>query len=133
MLHLVPAYAGEDRDSQYAGPSLPGDQLTPEHARLLCGADELFIEGTSCLASPDSGHTSLTAVLRFYLPVLRPRRAWVVHYSGHGDPWGPLSDDDLQGWLDREKENSAAAGMDVRVARHGMTLSWAVEGDTPAS
>jgi hypothetical protein len=125
LLHLIPAYRGEDRDTRYTGPCVAGDELTGEHAGLLRGADELFLEGTSCLPRPDSGHTSASAALRFYVPVLRPRRTWLVHYSGHSDPWGPLSDDDLQGWLDREKQRTAADA-EVRVARHGLTLTWAV-------
>jgi hypothetical protein len=126
LLHLVPAYRSEDRDSSYAGPRVDSDDLTEEHARLLKGADELFLEATSCLPRPDSGHTSLAAALRFYIPALQPRQTWIVHYSGHSDPWGPLSDDDLQGWLDLEKQKTPAAGMEVRVARHGMTRTWTV-------
>jgi hypothetical protein len=126
LLHLIPRYPGEDADDYYDGPCRDSNVLGADHAGLLQDADELFLDATHWNPRPKTGHTSVAAALRFHVPVLQPRRTWLVHYSGHSDPWGPLDDDDLQGRLDREKRHTAAADCAIVVARHGMTLSWVV-------
>jgi hypothetical protein len=58
------------------------------------------------------------------IPLLRPKRTWLVHYSGHEDPFGPLSDADLQIRLDHDKIAHGLAAHDLFVAHHGMALRW---------
>ena len=128
LLHLIPRHPSEDHDADYAGPCSREDVLSGPRAELLSRADELFIEGNTRLPCPRSGHTSIEAALRFHVPKLTPARTWVVHYSGHEDPGGPLSDDDLQRWIDREKANHPCVGAVIRVAAHGQLLAFPVAG-----
>ncbi len=126
LLHLVPRYAPEDADAHYDGAMTDADDLNDTHVELLRGADELFIDSNTVTPQPQSGHTSVDAALRFYIPQMKPKRTWFVHYSGHEDPFGPLSDDGLQAWLDTHKGDYALPDADLRVAQHGMTLVYGV-------
>jgi len=53
-----------------------------------------------------------------------PSRTWLVHYSEHEDPFGPLSDEDLQAVLDEDKARFGLANHPLAVARHAMTFTW---------
>ena len=91
--------------------------LLPEH-EILKGAHHLILAGNTVTPQPQTCHASLEAGFRL-LKRLQPKRTWVVHYSGHEDPGGPLSDEQLECWIDRNKGD-----FDVRLAKHGMTLSF---------
>jgi hypothetical protein len=69
---------------------------------------------------------SIEAGFRFLIPELQPKRTWVVHYSGHEDPGGPLSDQDLQHWINREKSCYDLGSADIWLAQHGMLLAYEV-------
>lgn len=94
LLHLIPRHEGEDRDALYHGP-VAGKTLDPT-LELLRGADLLVLAGNSWTPQPATGHTSITTGLAVTIPLLAPRGpTWLVHYSGHEDTDGPLSDADL--------------------------------------
>lgn len=131
LLHLVPRHPNEDSDlneakvkadKKYSGTVAESNTLAEPLATLLKGANELFVEGNTYTPCPHTGHTSVEAALRFYVPILEPERTWIVHYSGHEDRFGPLSDDALQQRIDADNKT----GKPIFVARHGMTLSWQV-------
>ena len=126
MLHLIPRYAAEDADAHYNGEISPHAALIPQHAALLANADELFLEANTLTPQPQTGHTSVQAALRFHIPAMQPRRAWFVHYSGHEDPQGPLSDDGLDSWIATHQANYGLGATPIALARHGMTLAFVV-------
>ena len=124
LLHLIPRYPDDDADRSYSGPVHASTTLDPSHKTLLENADELFVEANTYTPCPATGHISAEAVMRSMIPLLTPKRTWLVHYSGHEDSFGPLSDADFQAKLDREKSAYGLAAHDLFVARHGMTLNW---------
>jgi len=127
MLHLIPKYRVEDSDEKYTGASSDQESLTGFHLAVLQDVCDLFLEGNTRYPHPSSGHMSIDTALQFLIPQIRPERAWIVHYSGHEDPGGPVSDAELQTWLDAQKK--MRPGVDdtpVQVAKHGMTLTYAL-------
>ncbi len=104
--------------------SVGPDDLLAEH-QILRDADELFLEGNTCERLPNTRHISITAGFSL-IRRLKPKRTWIVHYSGHEDPWGPLSHRQLQDWIDDNKgaSTNGCAGRDIRVAHHGMTVAF---------
>lgn len=126
MLHLIPRYPEEDSDGDYTGPVHESASLDERHASLLTHADELFIDANTCETYPAARHTSILAALRCHIPRFRPARTWFVHYSGHEDPGGPLSDEHLQAQLDRQTAIHHLRAGSLQLARHGMTLRWEV-------
>lgn len=124
LLHLVPRYPNDDADTHYSGPVKSTPALDLAHKSVLANADELFVEANTYTPCPATGHISAEAVMRSMIPLLTPKRTWLVHYSGHEDPSGPLSDADLQARLDQDKRAHGLSAHDLLVAQHGMTLSW---------
>ena len=74
----------------------------------------------------DTKHMSIQTGLRFLIPKVKPKRTWIVHYSGHEDPGGPMSDEELQHWLDHEKRKYGMNEAEIGVAKHGMVLAYEV-------
>jgi phosphoribosyl 1,2-cyclic phosphodiesterase len=90
---------------------------------LLQGAEVMVLDANTWHPCPDSGHSSILEDLSL-IRRLRPRRSYLVHYSGYEDLSHPESP--VNGPLDPERLESAleaARGeLDVRLARHGMIL-----------
>ncbi|MCA9443985.1 MAG: MBL fold metallo-hydrolase, partial [Candidatus Omnitrophica bacterium] len=124
LLHLIPRYPLEDRDEHYRGPTTGYRNLSDAQASLLRGADALFIEGNTLTPQPQSGHTSIETLLRFHIPQIRAKENFIVHYSGHEDSEGPMSDADLQGWLDSHKREFGLVDWRIELARHGTLLNF---------
>lgn len=126
LLHFVPRYKDEDRDEVYQGPSVEGGELDPSH-EILRGADLLVLEGNTWEPCPKSGHTSVVTGLDVTVPLLRPKKngeVWFVHYSGHEDKSGPMSDDQLAEQISaRAKKNGIPSN--VRLAAPGDELVYA--------
>jgi len=116
----------EDKNKLYSGLDNTAEKLglgdlLPEHM-ILKNADELFLSGNTISSQAGTGHSSITAGMELVRRI-KPIRTWIVHYSGHEDPFGPLSDDQLQDWIDRNKGDSE---QEILVAQHGMMLSYEV-------
>jgi len=127
MLHLVPRYPGDEVDQAYCGPLTGELTFLPEHAALFEGVDDLFVAGTFLKGvMPQIGHMSIETALRHFIPQVRPKRAWIVHYDGAFDPVGMLSREQLQDWIDGEKRHYGLESIPVRLASHGMTRSYPV-------
>lgn len=124
LLHLVPRYPQDDADDKYEGPVQVTTSPVDLHANLLTNADELFMEANTYTPCPATGHNSVIGALKSFIPLFKPKRTWVVHYSGHEDPFGPLSDDGLQTHIDEDKTTYGLADATILVAHHGMTLEW---------
>jgi hypothetical protein len=119
LLRLEPGYPDEDWEDPPAGQRQSTNVLLPEH-QILRGADELIIAANTFAAAPATGHTSVRAVLEFYSRYLQPKGGtWIVHYSGHEDTGGPLSDAEL-----RAKIDSLTPRAQVHVPPHGFTFHW---------
>lgn len=86
-------------------------------------ADVIFIESNTWNPSPDTGHQSILDGLRL-LRKWRPRRAYLIHYSGYEDAAGPAAE--VRSPLTTREltrlANQHAGDLDVRLARHGMML-----------
>lgn len=123
LLHLVPRYPDDDADEAYDATDDVG-RLADGHREVLPGADELFAEANTLRPYPSSGHISAHGVMRSLIPLTSPSRTWLVHYSGHEDAAGPLSDEHLQEALDKTKDRFGLAGHPLGVARHGMVLTY---------
>jgi ribonuclease BN (tRNA processing enzyme) len=87
------------------------------------GADVLFIEANTWNRNPDTGHQSIQDALEL-VHRWRPKRTYLVHYSGyedarypHGEVSGPLTHDNLMRVVRRH-----AGDFDIRMARHGAIL-----------
>lgn len=123
LLRLEPGYPNEDWEDPPSGRKQMTNEILGEH-EILRHADELFLEANTFSPQPQTGHTSVRAVVDFYARYLEPKgRTWIVHYSGHEDAGGPLSDVELQA-----KVNRCGPKAQVLVAPHGMTLNWAMPG-----
>ena len=136
FLHFVPPLTGEDPCRHCLEDSPP-----PDHERsaegfdarfkgLFDNVDELFFDGNTRIPGMDVGedtkHMSIQTGLRFLIPKVKPKRTWIVHYSGHEDPGGPMSDEELQHWLDHEKRKYGMNEAEIGVAKHGMVLAYEV-------
>lgn len=113
-------YTALDNPTEGLGP----EDLTDRH-KLLFGADEFIVEGNTALPNFCTGHISIIGAMEL-VRRSKPKRTWVVHYSGHEDCWGPMSDEELQNWINVEKRYRGIEDQDIRVARHGMTLTYAL-------
>jgi len=125
LLHLVPRYSSEDKDAHYAGTTVSSTVLVSPHDALFQDVDELFLAGNT-ITPQDTGHMSIETALSFLIPSIQPKRTWIVHYSGHEDSFGPLSDEQLQDWLNKNKRAYGLDNHDILVAQHGMTLVYNV-------
>jgi hypothetical protein len=124
LLHLVPRYPHEDRDGHYKGEETNEKTLLPQHKNLFSGADALIIEGNTLTPQPDTGHTSIQTLLRFHIPQYAAKRNFIVHYSGHEDPGGPMSDEGVQDWIDLHKAEYGLAETEIKLAPHGLLLTF---------
>lgn len=125
LLHLIPRYPHDDVDDSYSGSTNSLLTLDPSH-EILANSDELFIEANTYTPCPKTEHISAEAVMRSIIPLLSPKRTWLVHYSGHEDHFGTLSDVDLQLKLNNNKVAYGLINHDLLVAQHGMVLSWVI-------
>jgi len=94
----------------------------PSHAAWH-DADLCFIESNTWNRNPDTGHQSILDAIDL-VRRWRPRRTYLIHYSGFEDARHTKSDvphaltlDALEAQVQRH-----APDLDVRVARHGMML-----------
>lgn len=126
LIHFLPPLHGEDIDPDYKGTAALSKHFTGPCHDLLFKPDELFFDGNTRTGRSDTHHMSIEAGFRFMIPELQPKRTWVVHYSGHEDPGGPLSDQDLQHWIDKEKSCYGLSSADIRLGQHGMLLAYEV-------
>jgi hypothetical protein len=119
LLHLVPRHAGEDADDLYRGP-IGNSTLDPSLA-ILQNSDLLILEGNTWTPNPRTGHTSILTGLSITVPLLTPKGpVWFVHYSGHEDPGGAISDEDLRQRIERERPRQSA----VELPAPGKQLSF---------
>lgn len=124
LLHLIPRYPLEDRDHKFTGDSTSETAFNAQHRELLTGADALFIEGNTLTEQAWTGHTSIQALMRFHLHQYAAKRNFIVHYSGHEDPGGPMSDESLQDWIDNHKADYGLADSEIKVMPHGLLLTF---------
>jgi len=133
IMNFVPRFCKEDKDpaydKKYKSKQLPVPEANEEHLEDRFGAlfqnvDDLIFDGNTRTPRDDTHHMSIEAGLRFLIPEIRPKRTWIAHYSGHEDPDGPLSDEDLQEWVDDEKRKYGLSEEFIKLARHGMALSY---------
>lgn len=126
LLHLIPRYPSNDADEKYTGSTHPTNSPISLHENLLSNADELIIETNTYTPCPSTGHNSVIGAFNSFIPLFKPKRTWFVHYSGHEDPFGPLSDDGLQARIDNDKVTYGLSDVPIFVAHHGMTLEWII-------
>jgi len=119
----------ENRDALYAGLANPAEHLKPDELlpihQPLKAPHELFLDGNTVTPQPYTGHASIMSGFSL-IRRLNPRRTWIALYSGHEDPEGPRSDDELQAWMDEHKHDYGLATHEILVAKHGMVLTFAV-------
>jgi hypothetical protein len=127
LLHLIPRYPVEDRDAGYQPPNEFPDattgQLTDDHRRLFQDADLLLLEGNTRFPKPSTGHTSIEAGLRFLVPAIRAQMTRFVHFSGHEDDCGPITDEQVNAWI-RDQQAHGFGDLDIRVGAHGETFRF---------
>jgi len=94
-----------------------------EDQPLLRDADVLFLDANTWHPAEWTGHQSVLGNLRL-VDKWRPRRAYMIHYSGFEDRKHP--DDRINGPLTlrrlAEELQGVADGRDLRPAQHGMIL-----------
>lgn len=99
-----------------------------EDDALLCDADALFLDANTWHPAEHVWHQSVVGGLRL-VKKWRPRRTYLVHYSGYEDR--EHTDDPIIGPLDsgrlRQELGQIAGDLDIQLAEHGMVL-----GDTVA-
>ena len=138
LVHFLPRFRGEDNcrncgheERNLRGPNASRSQLAKKFPSLFKNVNELFFDGNTRTPQPSTNHMSIDAGLKFLIPEINPARTWIVHYSGHEDPGGPMSDEELQDWVDLEIQKRGLRDdlgklRDVRVAKHGMVLAYEV-------
>jgi phosphoribosyl 1,2-cyclic phosphodiesterase len=98
-------------------------RVCEEDRDLLCGADVVFLDANTWHPADGTWHQSVLGNLRL-IDTWRPKRAYLVHYSGYEDQEhetdpvsGPLDTGRLRAELARVAESR-----DIRLAEHGMIL-----------
>ena len=90
---------------------------------MLFDADVMFLDANTWHPAENVWHQSVLGNLRL-IDKWRPRRAYMIHYSGYEDR--ERYNDRVNGPMDmercREEIQSVAGGRDVQMARHGMIL-----------
>lgn len=133
IMNFVPRFREEDKDptydERYEDKNLPVPEASEQHlsqrfGTLFRNVDDLIFDGNTRTPRKDTHHMSIEAGLRFLIPEIEPKRTWIAHYSGHEDPGGPMSDDDLQKWVDDEKQKYNLTNHFVKLAKHGMVLAY---------
>lgn len=98
-------------------------RVPDEDQPLLYDADVLLADANTWHPAEWTGHQSVLGNLRL-IDKWRPRRTYMIHYSGFEDRKHP--DDRVHGPLSlrrlAEELQRVAAGRDLRPARHGMIL-----------
>lgn len=126
FVHFIPRFQREEQDPSYQGKVRRVSHLHEAYGELFKDVDELFFDGNTITSRPKTHHMSIEGAFRFLIPEIKPNRSWIVHYSGHEDPCGPVSDEQLQDWVDRTKCERGMADADIRVSKHGMLLTYEV-------
>lgn len=126
FVHFVPRHPDEDQGVGYVGPHTDALDLNTTFGHLFKDVDELIFDGNTVTPRPETNHMSIQAALRFLIPKVRPQRTWIAHYSGHEDLGGPMSDEQLQDWVNQEKPRYGLAASDIRIAQQGMLLAYSV-------
>jgi phosphoribosyl 1,2-cyclic phosphodiesterase len=104
---------------------ITGDFLrVPEEDNpLFFGADVMFLDANTWHPAERTSHQSVLGDLRL-IDKWRPKRAYLIHYSGYEDrehPQDPPSSPMTLGQFRQELER-VAGGRDIRPAEHGMIL-----------
>ncbi|MFC1597101.1 hypothetical protein ACFL5Q_04065 [Planctomycetota bacterium] len=137
FLHFLPPFEGEDPcqhcQAKDEGHEPSDTDFAARFQDFFRDVDELFFDGNTRMPGMDVGqdtkHMSIKTGLEFLIPAVKPKRTWVVHYSGHEDEGGPLSDEELQSWIDRKKKTGkyrVGEDAEINVAKHGMVLVYSV-------
>jgi ribonuclease BN (tRNA processing enzyme) len=124
-LHLVKNYSKKSKyDANYENEN-PEEIVNPEkkNVDILNGATELFLAGNTRTHQHTTGHASIMAGFEL-IKAITPERTWFVHYSGHEDKDGPLTDNQLQDWINKEKVNFQLEERPIFVAHHGMEIEF---------
>lgn len=125
FVHFIPRFAEEDKDPSYKG-EIRQDTMTQRYGELFQNVDDLFFDGNTVYLNSHTHHMSIDTGLRFLIPEIKPKRTWIVHYSGHEDPSGPLSDEQLQDWVNNRKKYYGLNDSCIRIGEHGMFLVYDV-------
>jgi ribonuclease BN (tRNA processing enzyme) len=124
---LAPEQYAERYRHLPAPADLAPDALLPEHA-LLHGADEFFVECNTATPQPQTSHGSVLSALHL-LRRVKAKRLWIMHYSGHEDSFGPLTDGALEAWAHARKAeigDEALSSTPVMVAQVGTEIGYHV-------
>lgn len=122
LLHLLPRYQLEDVQEGYAGST--AERLDPLHAQLFKGIDLLLLEVNTWTRKPGTGHSSTEAALACHVPlVFKPAHTVFVHYSGHEDADGALTDGEFQARL---AHHPLSRQYRMELGYHGQTFHWDV-------
>lgn len=119
----------KDREEIYQNiPNLMADLSAHEVSKaheILLDSDDLFLSGNTITPQYNTGHASITSGLHL-IRRLRPKRSWIVHYSGHEDKFGSLTDRQLQEWIAGEKKGAdyELNGAEIRVAEHRLVINY---------
>jgi phosphoribosyl 1,2-cyclic phosphodiesterase len=98
-------------------------RVPDEDNPLLRDADVVFLDANTWHPADQTGHQSVLGNLRL-LDKWRPRRAYMIHYSGYEDrqhPDDPVHAPMTQGQF-RQQLTRVAGGRDIQPAEHGMVL-----------
>jgi len=98
-------------------------RVPDEDNPLLFDADLVFFDANTWHPADWTGHHSVLGNLRL-VEKWRPKRAYMIHYSGYEDREHP--DDPINGSMGmerlRQELQRVAGGRDIRPAEHGMIL-----------
>jgi ribonuclease BN (tRNA processing enzyme) len=122
LLHFVPRYEEEDHDDNYSGAVISSTAFLGEHRKLFDKVEHLFLAGNTSTSHPETGHMSIDSAFRFLLPAMNPLNTLIVHYSGHEDESGPMSEGDLKDWIEEQKEKYELPNLGISVAHYGMEI-----------
>lgn len=115
------AYAGlPHQDKLRDGEMLPEHQILAREPGEHC---ELFISCNSLTPSPGTGHQSFEAALNL-IGRVNPDRTWLTHYSGHDDPWGPLTPEQLAEWMAMRAQQIGHGHRDIRLAKSDTVINF---------
>jgi phosphoribosyl 1,2-cyclic phosphodiesterase len=97
--------------------------VTDEDNPLLLDADVMFLDANTWHPAEWTWHQSVLGNLRL-IEKWRPRRAYMIHYSGYEDR--EHADDPVNGPMTmarfREELGGVAGGRDIQLAEHGLIL-----------
>lgn len=104
---------------------LTGDFLRvhDEDDPLFDGADVMFMDANTWHPAEHTGHQSVLGNLR-RIEKWRPKRAYMIHYSGYEDRDHPhdLVNSPMDVKRFRQELQRVAGGQDIQPAEHGMVL-----------